>query len=57
MGTFARRPQILLFAVVVVTTASGMLDAQTYLYNQATFAVGGNPVAVVAPDFNGDGQQ
>lgn len=54
MGTFARRAKIALFAVLMVTAASRMLDAQTFLYNQATFAVGGNPVAVVAADFNGD---
>ena len=54
MGTFARSAQIVFFAVLMVTATSGMLEAQTYLYNQATFAVGENPVAVVAADFNGD---
>lgn len=54
MGTFARSAKIALFAVLMVTAASRMLDAQTFLYNQATFAVGGNPGATVAADFNGD---
>ncbi len=54
MGTFARRAQIALFTVLMVAAASTMLDAQTFLYNQATFAVGGNPVAGVAADFDGD---
>ena len=48
MGTFARRAQIALSAVLMVAAASRVLDAQTYLYNQATFAVGENPVAAVA---------
>jgi FG-GAP-like repeat/HYDIN/CFA65/VesB-like, Ig-like domain len=55
MGTFARRAQGALFAVLTVTAAGGKLNAQTYLYNQASFAVGGAPAAVVAADFNGDG--
>ena len=54
MGTVARRAPLALFAVLMVTSASRMLDAQTYLYNQASFAVGGSPVAAVAADFNGD---
>jgi hypothetical protein len=55
MGVFARRAQIAWFAVLVATASSRTLDAQTYLYNQASFAVGGDAVAVVAADFNGDG--
>ena len=30
--------------------------AQTYLYNQATFATGNSPAAVITADFNGDGR-
>ncbi len=31
--------------------------AQTYVYNRAEFAVGRQPVAAVAGDFNGDGKR
>jgi FG-GAP-like repeat/Abnormal spindle-like microcephaly-assoc'd, ASPM-SPD-2-Hydin len=55
MSTFVRRAQFALFVVLTAVAASGKLAAQTYLYNQTSFVVGGSPAAVVAADFNSDG--
>jgi hypothetical protein len=55
MSTFARRAQLALLVILMITAAGGKLDAQTYIYNQARFPVGGSPVAVAAEDLNGDG--
>ena len=54
MNSFARSARFLTFAFLFITAANENLNAQTYLFNQASFQVGQDPVAVVAADFNAD---
>jgi len=49
-----------LFLLVIVPLVCLALSipkaaAQTYIFNQAQFGSGGEPVAVITADFNGDG--